>query len=332
METAVKLRWVGLLVLLAMVAYGALWFELSHRLESGLGETLDALAARGFEVEMGEMQRSGFPHQVSIVTGGLDLRAARAEPALRARASDLKLTIHPWRFDRLLGQAQQIGLERGGLRFIAPRADITAERAGDGRRITLALDAGSLLDASEDAPLLRMTDVQAALLLAEEDGSEETGLLEPARARISMQSRGLRFVRAEGDGGLDELRLNAVLHGRIAMPWGRHALEQWRDEGGTLDIEELRLVWDDAALAAQGSLSLDEALRPLGALTVTLDNPARLLDRLRSAGWIDPRLAAQLRPLLASLPRSDAGAGDLSLPVSLQNGQVFLAGLPIARF
>lgn len=327
-----KLRWVAVLVLVAAFAYGALWFELAGRLEAGLSETLDGLEARGFEVEAGEAQRGGFPYQVSILTEGLDLRARAAEPPLRARASDLELTLPPWRINRLLGHAQQIDLMRGNLRLVAPRADMAVESVSEGRRIALDIDAGSLLDTSEDMPLLRMAGLRVTILLAEEGASQEGGLLEPARARISLRSQGVQVVRAESEGGLQSLRFEAVLHGRVPGPWGDAALAQWRDEGGTLDIAELTLDWGDAALGAQGSLSLDEALRPLGALTVTFSNPARLLDRLRSVGLVDAAMAARLRPLLEVLSGAQAGEGALSLPLSLQDGQVFLAGFPVARY
>jgi len=328
----VKLRWVVILVLLAAFAYGALWFELAQRLETSLSETFDGLAANGFDVETGEMLSHGFPHQVSITIEGLQLAALRAEPPLRARASDLRLTLHPWRIDRLFGYAQQIDLIRDGLRFVAPRADMAIERAGNGQRIALDIDAGSLLDASEDMPLLRIAGVRVSVMLESDGASQAAGLLEPRRAQISIRSQGVQVVQPQGAGSLESLRFEAVLHGRIAGHWGNSDLEEWRDRGGTLDIADLTLDWGDAALGAQGSLSLDEALRPLGALTVTLENPARLLDRLGSVGLVDAALAARLRPLLASLPRQTGGNGEISLPVSLQGGRVFLAGLPIARF
>jgi len=326
-----KLRWVGVLVALAAFAYGILWFELAAKLESALTESFEQLATQGVEVDAEDAQRRGFPHQIQVTVEGLRMRAQTAQPVLAARASGLRLTLYPWRPGRLLGEGEQVAFTRGEQILIAPQVGIVAARVDDGHEITLDLDAASLLDAKARRPFARVTGLRLTLALSADEDSADSDLLEPTRAQISLAARKLAPGSQARSARPAELRLEAVLHGRLALPWGQGALAQWRDAGGTLEIEELRLDWGEAALTAQGSLSLDRALRPLGAMTVSVTDPSELLDHLQGFGILDKTLAGRLRPLFDALPKSSGGEQAVNLPLSLQDGQIFLAGFPIAR-
>ena len=97
---------------------------------------------------------------------------------------------------------------------------------------------------------------------------------------------------------------------------GRPAdLDRWRAAGGTLTLESLRVDKGPAALAASGTLTLDEARRPAGRLEATLIGLDRLLGPLASP------LAG-----LFGAPKAKGGRG---VPVSLtiREGRIMLGPL-----
>ena len=52
-----------------------------------------------------------------------------------------------------------------------------------------------------------------------------------------------------------------------ALPPGpfAQALAQWRDGGGTIDLQSVRVRWGSLLLDASGTLALDSSLQPEGA-------------------------------------------------------------------
>jgi hypothetical protein len=106
-------------------------------------------------------------------------------------------------------------------------------------------------------------------------------------------------------------------------------LPQWRDGGGTLEIKKLRLQWGDMDISATGSLALDGEMRPIGALTAQIKGHDQLLDIAAANHMMDEDDMVTARAVLGLL--AAAGGGVLSVPVRLQDGQLFLGPAAIAK-
>src|SRR5260221_522214 len=118
-----------------------------------------------------------------------------------------------------------------------------------------------------------------------------------------------------------------------AVPPGqlRQALATWRDDGGTIELEEGALRWGSLAASANGTLALDAALQPIGALTATIENHNAVIDAAVAGGTLradDANLAKVLLGLMAK-PGAD-GKKRLTLPVTLQNRRLYLGPAQIA--
>ncbi len=103
----------------------------------------------------------------------------------------------------------------------------------------------------------------------------------------------------------------------------------WRNGGGTVEVRQFRLLWGDMEITATGSLALDDRMRPIGALTAKIRGHDQLLDIAVRSGAMsgNGRIAAgAVLGLLAA-----AGGGVLSVPVRLQDGQLFLGPAAVAR-
>jgi len=135
-------------------------------------------------------------------------------------------------------------------------------------------------------------------------------------------------------GRLERAGLDAALTGPLPPP-GRLRAQAvaWREGGGTLALRRLDLAWGPVAAALQATLSLDQALQPMGAGTLQLTGAAAALDALVAAGAVAPRGAGMARMMVGMLGRvpPEGGPPRIEVPVTLEQQRLGIAGLAVGR-
>ena len=108
-------------------------------------------------------------------------------------------------------------------------------------------------------------------------------------------------------------------------------LAQWRDAGGTIDIEQVQLHWGTLHIAGEGTVALDAALQPEGAFTVRIAGLDKLINVLEARGRVRPQQAAIARIALAVLTRtpSDGGPPEARVPLTVQNRVLSIGPVPL---
>ena len=91
----------------------------------------------------------------------------------------------------------------------------------------------------------------------------------------------------------------------------------------------MELDWGRLSLRGEGTLALDEAMRPMGAMTTRLKGFELLVEAARDDGQMSAGAAVAANAALGLL--AAANGGMLSVPVRLQNGEAFLGPARIAR-
>lgn len=108
------------------------------------------------------------------------------------------------------------------------------------------------------------------------------------------------------------------------------ALAAWRDAGGVVDVTELKLAWGPMTMASEGSITVDEEMRPLGAFTVRLGGYEKLLDAIAENRAIDRTQMALAKMLLGGMAQSDAqGRRTVQVPVNAQEGRLYLGPIGV---
>ena len=109
-------------------------------------------------------------------------------------------------------------------------------------------------------------------------------------------------------------------------------LRRWRDGGGTLELERLRLEYGPLRLDGDGTFALDYNLQPMGALVVRAEGFIETLDLLRSRNKIGIAEATAAKMMLLVLAhQSRDGPSRIRVPLTLQDREVTLKSLPIMR-
>lgn len=319
-------------VVLAAAGYTAYWFHVAGEMRKGVEAWATQQRAEGWRVTWADLDIRGFPTTIRarILTPHLVSPAGIGWSAesVSASASPFDLT--------------DLDLSAPGRHTVqwheGPAATITAAEATG--RLNLARG-GQIEDLSLFAVRVSAADgtgqaVEAAAIALSIDplptvrpghdtatanfsGSIQDLVLPPVPALL-MEPR-IALVEIAG-------RVMGPLPPGEALP----ALRAWSADGGTIEIDRLILDWEPMTLAAEGTLAFDNDLQPLIALSARVRGYGQLMDRLAAAGTIDQRAADAAKLLLSLLAQPDSqGQPAIPVPVTLQDGTLFLGPAPVAR-
>jgi hypothetical protein len=137
-------------------------------------------------------------------------------------------------------------------------------------------------------------------------------------------------------GAVQGTPMTANLHANLmgAVPAGPldQAVAAWRDDGGTIEVRRLTFAASSVNVLANGTLALDNQMRPMGAATAAIRGFDEALDRLTRAGTVNPRDAQLAKLLLAAVAQPNAdGERVLNVPVTGQNGWLYVGPMRLTR-
>jgi len=325
---------------LALAAYGAYWYSVAELVRQGILDWSAARRSAGFTIGWDRYEVTGFPLALRVTVEQPIFGQSGVEPGYEARAPLLVAEARPWALDHWRVAAEpgitlqvQPGPARPAITIdAAALAGTVMPRVGDdaarnpGADITLA--ASGLTIAGEARLTIAHASAHADLPTRRTASHLESWLA----AAITLDGVTLpQAVPPLGD-TIDHVAATLTVKGSIAGGPHRLALADWRDDGGTLEIEAFDLDWGKLVLAANGTLALDAALQPVGALTATIGGYEDIIDALVASGNLRAGDAALAKLALGLLAKPAPNGGyRLSAPLTLQSGQVFVGPVRLAR-
>ena len=328
--------------LLLLIAGDALYWRFAeNRLDAGFLAWMQARRAAGWTATSGRPVRGGWP--LAAILSVPDIALKGGEPdipgGLTWNADRLVLRIGllwPRMIEVALQGMQRLRLAEGPeIPYVADRLhavlplqagapprsiDITASnlRAGmpTGTGTASALTVGSLHLHAEIRPGAQAGEPAVSLSMSAEaigPPPEAARLLGPRIANIGV------------DGALD----GPLPHGRTLAD----RATDWRDEGGTLEIQRLKLNWGPLDLSASATLALDDQLQPMGTGTARVVGYAETLDALAAHGVLSKSAATAAKAVLSLLAHTpdDGGAPDVEVPLTLQYRTLSMRQVPLVR-
>ncbi len=328
----------GAAIVGAVAAYSAWWLSVAHSVPALIAQQAERARAAGYEVETGTPTVEGYPYRMVARLPRLVLAAPKAAGSPRYEGEQVTMVAQPWNLNHLIIRAD--GTER-----------LSWQPAGDAGRTSLKIDAsrafaslvlrdGALerlaLDLTEprlrtDAMTtdlgLKRIQVHARRLLKEE-GAEGAGL------ELALEAEAAALP-PEWSGPLGPemalARLALKLSGPLPVALDAAAAAAWRDAGGTLEVEQLAVKWGRMDATGDGTLALDEQMRPLGAFGLHVSGWEQGIAAAVASGRIKQKAgdAARLALGLLGLANHDA-EGRVGVPFTLQNGRVLVGPVPVA--
>jgi len=132
---------------------------------------------------------------------------------------------------------------------------------------------------------------------------------------------------------IKHVEMEAYVAGTLRPGRPSESLAAWRDAGGVLQIQRFVANWGPLAITAEGTLALDRNLQPLFAGTANVRGYSEAIDALVQAGMMQPNQATGSKIALAAMvkPGDDGGPPAAKLPITIQDGFLFVGPLKLAQ-
>lgn len=326
-------------ILLALVAaYSLLWLYAAHRLETGFKDWARAQTAHGNTIDYGALAVSGYPSVIRLVIAKPRFSSAKSGWQWSAARADLETRAWTWQTYRM----DVFGTQELGVPFDGALARFTAHAAAT--YLIAKVDRhGRVSQAAFRADGLRLNDAAGTQILsaATLHGTART----PAAKAIAHDQTALDLTLQAKDVLLgppmttplgqkvDQVGLAATIKGALPASLARGAVDAWRRDGGTVELDHFALDWGALDLRANGTMTLDDRMRPLGAVTAEVSGYGETLDALEQGRVVPRRTAEGSRLALDLLSRRDGATGRriVRIAVSAQNGALYLGPIRILR-
>ncbi|MCW2242706.1 DUF2125 domain-containing protein [Azospirillum canadense] len=330
MRTRRVIATVILALAVAIAAYSVWWWQAAMAVERGVLAWIEEQRSAGTMVEHRGLTVTGYP---------LSIRAALESPHLATRGVEWQGTrlvaeAPPWNHTRIaldLPGEQRLTLVQAN----QPPFDLRAKGGGTGHvlltfgglPVELQIGLKDLVAQPDALPVpVAALDLTATQPAEPPAGHGDAGL------SVSATASGVTLPQ-EVPGSLgrqvERALVTARVMGRPPKPEPA-SLSAWSREGGTVQLDSLKLDWGPLKLAMNGTLALDAALQPQAALTAEVRGFQAVLDALQ--GVFRPKELAFARTMLTMLARPAEPGGEpvLTAPVTVQNQALFLGPLKVA--
>ena len=325
-STRLGLAIVGALLVIAG-GYTGYWFIIAGQIERGVIAWAQSARADKIEISWQKLRITGFPETFRIELTAASLHDDALTPSPELRIPTVSATARPWDFAdwRLAAREGFSASIAASHRHTAAKLSVqTAEGV-----VSIAQEGGwNLWLKARNASL----EAVSRVLVNSADGWV-IAPPEPARQHseplltLAVSARQVTLpvgIEPFGD-VIDEFDLGATVRG--AIPNGRlpEALAAWRDAGGTIELDNLRLRWGPIDATASGTMTLDQELQPIGAFSGGIEGYDQILTMLVQRGQLRAGDASLARIALNMLAKAGAdGKPQIRTAFTIRNGQMFL--------
>jgi hypothetical protein len=131
---------------------------------------------------------------------------------------------------------------------------------------------------------------------------------------------------------IDELAFGITVKGVVPSGKLAQAASEWRDAGGTVELDNLHLNWGGVGATASGTIALDRELQPIGGFSGAIEGYDQILTGLVQSGRMRAADAGLARLALAMLAKAGPdGRPEIKTAFTIQNGQMFLGPAKLGK-
>jgi hypothetical protein len=321
---------------LAGAALASAWWFAERSLERGIERWVAERRAEGFQIQWRQQRIGGFPLWME----------ARFEQPLVAQPNgatpwswegeELVLLARPWNPNAVM--VDGLGRHILSIRGLPQPLKLTSDgfrallkfESGLPRQGEVALTQPALWSESErpDASARRLDLAIDKWPRAGADEKTESGAGHLSVGELVLAPR---FADRLPFREPIDLTITAAVFGSLPAGPPGPALASWRDAGGIVEVSRLELAWGPLGLSGNGTVALDEQMRPLGAGTAVIHGWDEALERLVQAGLVQPRQASIARVVLTAMSKPSPAGAEVTVPLTAQDGRLSVGPVPVTR-
>jgi hypothetical protein len=322
----------GLLALIVLLAgaYCGYWYYTASNLRAGIDPWAEARRAEGYDLHWDAVTVGGFPFVIRLRFDNFYIAAPKPLP-YQASGPSMVFEASPWN----LQQWRFTAPNGAKLELVLAAAGFDAESLkGD---VTLPLDPEGALDI--DALNLTGNGAADGVTIAELRAGISQPAIPPASdsdtfldLSFTLSTIGLPQGLPPFGNTIQEIAATAAIKGAFTPGPLAPALADWRDRGGSIELQDLHVHWDALDAAANGTCALDARLQPIAALTATLEGQDAIVDAAVAGGTLSAQngdVAKMVLGLLAK-PGPD-GQKQITAPITVQDNRFYIGPAAVAH-
>ncbi len=318
------------IVIVLMVVWVGWWWTAATGLQSSISAWREARQAEGWQADVANTTRGGFPLRIATTLEDLALADPQTGMALRVPQITLSSAIY-WP-----GYAR-VDVPGGPIVLSSPVDALTL--GTDGATAALRLRPGTALQLEAmiaRAQALTLDLPEGALASLDTLEAEVQQGTDPSEYTIRLDTSGL----APGALLRDALGLPTGLPGALEVfsalmtvqfdrPWDRSALEISRPQPRAIVLHHAEALWADLNLLLTADLTLDDQGVPSGTLKIAAANWQTMLDLAQSSGALSAGQRPQIENGLKMLSGLSGTGDTLDLEITIRDGNMQMGFIPL---
>ena len=311
------------IVIALAVVWVGWWWIAATSLQSSVTAWREARQAEGWQADVANTARGGFPLRIATTLEDLALADAQTGVALRVPQITMSSAVY-W---------------PGYARVDVPESDIVLSTPDDALTLgTSGATAGMRLRPGTSLQLQAMTVSAQALTLDLPEGrlaslnaldADVQQSADPTEYTISLDATGL----APGALLRNALRLpqawpeafevfSADMTVQFDRPWDRSALELRRPQPRAIVLHRAEAIWADLRIVLRAELTVDDQGVPSGTFYIAAENWGAMLDLTQSSGALPAGQRPQIENGLRILSGLSGNADTLDLEITIREGRM----------
>ena len=317
-----RLKLIAFILLSGLFGYSVYWFYISQNTDLFLEKAHEDLAAHGVTFEYSSYEVYGFPYRLVLTFQNPVFTYQNGPLSFELTAHQMEAIAQPWNFDHFIIFPEEALLRLGY--SLKDQIEVTLKPATIGFSINTLGEGNYRLSAEmKEVGITSNPDLKLPAEFANfsfhlrkepETGTDEADLFKPRLLELALKGRTRTRL---------SFQINVSFRGQDVPKITYQGLTKWRDQGGTLEVDLLQITETSSSLEGSGSLTLDNELRPLGAISLNGEEWEDILAFFRANNWLDEAGATLVSEYLATLPEPD-GDKRLPLALTLQDGSFYL--------
>ena len=321
-----RLAW---LIFVLLVMWSAWWAAASSGVQHLLTTWLDNRRDIGWEVEVAEISKHGFP--LFLHARLKDVSAADPATGLGVDAPQLDLTgaaFWPGYMSVKLPDAPIHIMTPVGhftLQTTDAQADLRLRPSASLQLQSLSAVSEAWRIGSSDGTILSADALDIAA--TQDNASPETYQIDVNATNLTPGTlpRALLSLPAEWPASFDVS--TADLSVNFDMPWDRSALTDRRPQPRAVTLNKLEASWGELSLLGSGDLSIDPSGIPTGTISVTVTNWREIITLVDASDALPNEQRLQMEILLGALSNLGGSQDDLTLTLSMHDGDMLLGAI-----
>lgn len=323
---------VGSVMLVCVASLG--WMVLlnygTQRLKADIDKAILDLKQKGYDVSYSTLVFQGHPLSLAAIFKAPHIKGPQEGVEWEGQEMTLKVNLWNWHTVKVFfGGSQKIS--------VPPRSWFPVDRLSlEGAEASLVFTSQGILDeVSLSIDRLNfLTHAAPQPLFLHATSWKVTQASQPLTLHFSLMTevKGIEtFIKKTLPSQSLVLTCEADMSGFEGKTFPV-TLEEWRDGGGVLDVKLLTATWLPVALTAEGTLTFDKDMYPLGSFSSRIAGHQEALTRLVEADIIKKNEAAIAGFVLNLMSRVDeTGISQINVPITLQDHKVSVGGIVLGK-